>query len=274
MAPTLFVSHGSPMHALLAGPTGDVWRAIGTRLGRPRAVVVVSAHWETSLPMASTAPRPETIHDFGGFPAELFRLRYAAPGAPEVAARAVALLRQAGIAASTNGVRGLDHGAWVPLRYLYPDADVPVAQLSVQPALDASHHLRVGRALAPLADDGVVVLGSGHMTHNLGEWMRALDASGAAATMAPSLGAAAPYVEAFRGYVDDALQRHDDQALLDWQQRAPHAQRAHPTDEHFLPLLVAYGAAGPDASVERVFDAVDSGVLAMDAYLFHPKAVT
>ncbi|HUN92733.1 MAG TPA: class III extradiol ring-cleavage dioxygenase [Burkholderiaceae bacterium] len=270
--PTVFVSHGSPMHALRAGATGRAWSELAMRIGRPRAILVVSAHWETALPMVSSAAMPETIHDFSGFPQELSRLRYAAPGAPDLAQRALALLAGGGLAASANGCRGLDHGAWVPLRYMYPDADVPVTQLSIQTALGGPHHLRVGRLLAPLAGEDVLVLGSGHMTHNLGEWIQALRSGRAAPTLEPMLGPAATYVDAFRGFVGDALRQHDDVALAEWRERAPAAARAHPTEEHFLPLLVAYGAAGANPAVERVFDAVDSAVLAMDAYLFTPSA--
>jgi 4,5-DOPA dioxygenase extradiol len=265
--PTVFVSHGSPMHAIHAGRAGDAWSSLGRRLPRPRAVLVASAHWETQLPMVSTSKQPETIHDFGGFPQELYRIRYPAPGASDVAQQALGLLQAEGLQASANGCRGLDHGAWVPLLRLYPDADVPVAQVSVQPSLDAEHHLRVGAALAPLARDGVLVLGSGHMTHNLHEWIADARRRG---SMEIAESEAAPYVAAFREWVDRALRSDDRAALARWQQDAPQALRAHPTAEHFLPLLVAFGAAGPRPKVELIDAGVDSGVLAMDAYLFWP----
>jgi 4,5-DOPA dioxygenase extradiol len=169
--PTLFLSHGSPMHAIEPGAAGAAWASLGKTLPRPRAVLMASAHWETSLAMVTGNPRPATIHDFGGFPSELYKLAYPAPGAPEIATRAVALLKAAGITAGVDGCRGLDHGAWVPLRWMYPDADVPVIQLSLQTELGAAHHLRLGRALAPLADEGVLIVGSGHTTHNLRDWM-------------------------------------------------------------------------------------------------------
>jgi 4,5-DOPA dioxygenase extradiol len=268
MLPTLFVSHGSPMHALHAGRAGALWQQLGRELPRPRAILMVSAHWETELPMAGTSARPETIHDFGGFPPELYRMRYPAPGAPEAAQRAVELLKQAGIPASTNGCRGIDHGAWVPLLYMYPDADVPVAQLSVQTSLGAPHHLRVGQALAPLALENVLVIGSGHMTHNLRELMMRMRNWGGAPDDQPP----EPYVDEFRGWVDAALQQHDNDKLARYRELAPHAVRAHPTDEHFLPLLVAYAAAGPDARVEHLDAGVDARVLALDAYRFWPRA--
>lgn len=267
MLATVFLSHGSPMHALQGGGAARAWAALAQRLPRPRAILVASAHWETELPMVSTSARPETIHDFGGFPPELYKLRYAAPGAPEAAQRALELLKTAGLPASGNGCRGLDHGAWVPLRHMYPAADVPVAQISVQPSLDAAHHLRLGAALAPLAREGVLVVGSGHMTHNLREWIAYVHRHG----MQPGDTPVAPYVEQFRGWVDRALRDDDRAALAAWRERAPHALRAHPSDEHFLPLPFALAAAGPAPRVERIDAGVDAGVLAMDAYLFWPR---
>lgn len=268
MLPTVFVSHGSPMHALDAGAAGRAWDEIGRRLPRPRAVLVASAHWETELPMVSTATRPETMHDFGGFPDALYKLRYPAPGAPDIARRAVELLGAAGLPTSANGCRGLDHGAWVPLMHLFPAADVPVAQISIQPTLNATHHLRVGAALAPLRDDDVLIVGSGHMTHNLRDWMAHVRTHG----MEPGDTPAAGYVEEFRRWIDEALRAQDVAALAAWHERAPHAARAHPSPEHFMPLPLAFGAAGPAPRVERVHESVDAGVLAMDAYLFWPHA--
>lgn len=266
--PTLFISHGSPMHAVQAGRAGDVWTAVGRRLQRPKAVLVASAHWETELPMVGTSRQPETIHDFGGFPQELYRIRYPAPGAPDVAMRAVDLLKDAGFTATANGCRGLDHGAWVPLLKLFPDADVPVAQISIQPSLDAGHHLRVGEALRPLVADGVLVLASGHMTHNLREWIADAQRRGA---MTVDEREPEAYVREFTAWVDDALRRDDRAALARWAEAAPHARRAHPTPEHFLPLMIAVGAAGEAPRVEHIDAGVDSGVLAMDAYLFWPR---
>lgn len=266
--PTVFISHGSPMHAVEAGRAGDAWSALGRRLERPKAVLVASAHWETELPMLGTSRQPETIHDFGGFPPALYRIRYAAPGAPEIAARAAELLKNAGVTASSNGCRGLDHGAWVPLLKLFPQADVPVSQISIQPSLDAAHHLRVGEALAPLVDDGVLVLASGHMTHNLREWIAEARQRG---SMSVHESEPETYVREFTGWVDDALERDDREALERWAERAPHASRAHPTPEHFLPLMIAVGAAGIAPRVEHIDAGVDSGVLAMDAYLFWPR---
>jgi 4,5-DOPA dioxygenase extradiol len=255
--PSVFISHGSPMHALQPGAAGKAWAALGERL-RPRALLIASAHWETTLPTLTAGTRPETLHDFYGFPDALYRLRYAASGAPEVARRAQALLAEAGFTAALDGCRGLDHGAWAPLLHAYPRADVPVVQLSVQPALGARHHLALGQALRPLLDEGVLVVGSGHMTHNLGDWQRG------AADPAPM-----PYVEAFRKWVDEALGKRDFERLADYRSQAPHAVRAHPTEEHFLPLFIALGAARGAAAPQRLVDYVEGGALAMDAYAFH-----
>jgi 4,5-DOPA dioxygenase extradiol len=257
--PTLFLSHGSPMYAVEPGAAGRAWTTLGRTLPRPRAVLMISAHWETSVPMVSGNPRPETIHDFGGFPPELYRLAYPAPGAPELAAQCVSLLKAGGIVAGVDGCRGLDHGAWVPLRWMYPEADVPVAQLSVQPLLGPAHHVALGRALAPLSQDGVLIVGSGHATHNLRDWM-------SNARRPEPLA----YVRAFSAWLAATLAAHDTDALVAYRERAPEAVRAHPSDEHFLPLLVAYGAAGERARPERVLEGFENGALAMDSYLLRP----
>ena len=255
MLPSVFLSHGSPMHALEAGPAGAAWAALGRRLGKPRAILVASAHWETNLPMLNGAARPQTIHDFYNFPEPLYRLRYPAPGAPQLAARAQALLKQAGMAASIDGTRGLDHGAWAPLLYMYPEADVPVVQVSVQPALGPRHHMSLGNALKPLSGEGVLIVGSGHLTHNLRDWSR-------------GRGRPEPYAAEFQQWVREKLDRKDLESLLDYRARSEHGVRAHPTDEHFLPFFFALGAASAAAKPERVYDAIDDGVLAMDAYVF------
>lgn len=244
------------MHALEPGAAGEAWAALGRRLARPAAILIASAHWETNLPMLTGHAKPQTIHDFSGFPEPLYKLQYPARGAPAVAQRAQALLREAGFTAAIDGCRGLDHGAWAPLLYAYPDAEVPVVQLSVQPALGPAHHLAVGRALRALADEGVLVIGSGHLTHNLRDW----DRSGRAHPQ--------PYAREFQAWVKSNLDAGDLQALVEYRSRAPHAVRAHPTDEHFLPFFVALGAAREQATPERIFDAIESGALAMDAYVF------
>ncbi len=257
--PTLFLSHGSPMNAVQETASSRTWAAFARALGKPRAVLVASAHWETSLPMLTGSPKPETIHDFGGFPDELYEIQYPAPGAPELASEAVALLKEAGIAAGVNGCRGLDHGAWVPLSWMYPDARVPVVQLSLQPGLGATRHVELGRALAPLAADGVLIIGSGHATHNLRDWMAN-----------PRRQEPLPYAQAFADWLHDRLVARDTATLVRYRDLAPDAARAHPSEEHFLPLLVAWGAAGDDAAVERSSAGFEAGALANDSYLFRP----
>ena len=254
--PSVFISHGSPMHALDPGAAGKAWRSLGLSLPKPRAVVIASAHWETNLPMLTGSAKPQTIHDFSGFPEPLYRLRYAAPGAPEVAQRAQSLLKAQGLAAAIDGSRGLDHGAWAPLLYMYPKADIPVVQISVQPASGPRHHVEVGRSLKKLSEEGVLIIGSGHMTHNLRDWAR-------------GSGKPQPYAREFRDWVREKMEKRDLEALTDYRSLAPHAARAHPTEEHFLPLFFALGASGHQGSPERIYDGIEGGVLAMDSYVFH-----
>ena len=253
--PSVFISHGSPMHALEPGAAGEAWKALGRRFPKPAAILIASAHWETNVPMLTGAEKPETIHDFYNFPEPLYRLQYPAEGSPSLAQRAQSLLRNEGFTAAIDGCRGLDHGAWAPLLYAYPDADVPVVELSVQPPLGPGHHLALGRSLRKLSDEGVLIVGSGHMTHNLREFRR-----GAAKPE--------PYAREFQEWVKDKIEKNDLDSLANYRAVAPHGTRAHPTDEHFLPLFVALGAAPGKAKPERVFDAIESGVLAMDAYVF------
>jgi 4,5-DOPA dioxygenase extradiol len=255
--PTLFLSHGSPMHAVSPGVVGDAWAALGRRIARPDAILIASAHWETSMPMVTGNAQPETIHDFGGFPKELYAIRYPAPGAPSLAARVVAMLTDAGITAGIDGFRGLDHGVWVPLRWMYPDAAIPVVALAVQPARGTAHHLALGQALAALRDDGVLVIGSGHAMHNLRDWI------GHRGETAPMR-----YAVEFSGWLAAKLAAHDARALVDYRDTAPGAARAHPTEEHFLPLFIAYGAAGDDPSIERVVDGYENGALSRDSFMF------
>ena len=253
--PTIFVSHGAPTLAIeTADRTHRFLKGLGPQLGKPESVLLISAHWEQDTASVSAVVKPETIHDFRGFPDPLYEIGYPATGAPELAERVSELLTGAGIAARIDSERGLDHGAWVPMSLMYPDADVPVAQLSVQTALGGEHHLALGRALRPLRDEGVLILGSGGLTHNLGE----LDWSGATTTM-PA------WASEFQEWILEAIDHNRIDDLADYRSRAPHAARNHPTEEHFLPLLVALGAGDKG---ERIHTDVCFGTLAMDAYRF------
>jgi 4,5-DOPA dioxygenase extradiol len=255
--PVLFLSHGSPMHAIMPSDAATAWQLEAERLPRPRAVLMVSAHWNTTVPLVGGAIEPETIHDFGGFPDELYRIRYSAPGAPDVAREVQALLREADLTSGIDGCRGLDHGAWVPLLKMYPQRDVPILQLSIQPGLGAVHHYALGQALASLRDAGILIVGSGHMTHNLRDWF---SHQGSEDVMTSA--------RDFRDWVDERVKTGQIDDLLQWELLAPQARRAHPTPEHFLPLFVALGAAGSVVHADSLHVGYDHGVLAMDAYRF------
>lgn len=254
--PTLFVSHGSPMLALQPTAAHRFLAGLGTTLPRPAAILVVSAHWETLGGVAvSTAPQPATIHDFGGFPHALFEISYPAAGAVDAAMRAAAAFGQAGLAVRTSATRGLDHGAWVPLGLMYPATDIPVAQVSVVRGASPAEHLQLGRALASLRTQGILVIGSGSLTHNLYE-LRGMDDSVPA------------WVSDFGGWMHERIEAGDSAALLDYRGKAPHAARNHPTEEHILPLFAAWGAAGDGAAGRRLHTSYEYGVLAMDVYAF------
>jgi 4,5-DOPA dioxygenase extradiol len=253
--PSLFVSHGAPTFALTPGQIGAQLGEFGRQLGRPQAVLVVSPHWSTYGLRVATTAQPHTVHDFSGFDAALYRLQYPAPGHPALAARTLEVLRAHGWHAEADAGQGLDHGAWVPLLHLYPQADVPVFQVSLPARLDGAGALALGRALAPLADEGVLVVGSGSLTHNLHEFRAGEHAS-------------APYVQAFTAWVREALMSGDHTRLQHTLEQAPHAQRAHPSAEHFWPLLVAAAAAGPQAGATPLDGGVRYGVLSMDAFIF------
>lgn len=254
MLPSLFISHGSPMLALEPGASGPALARLAAELPRPRAVLVVSAHWESRELLLGSAAQPRTWHDFGGFPAELYAVQYPAPGAPELALQAQQLLVEAGLPARLDEQRPRDHGAWVPLALMYPEADIPVLQLSLPSHAGPALQLRVGQALRSLRGEGVLLLGSGSITHNLGE----LDWRAATET-------AEPWAGEFRDWMVDRLQAGDSAALLDYRRQAPHATRNHPTDEHLLPLFFALGAADAFGLVHSGFT---YGALGMDIYRF------
>jgi 4,5-DOPA dioxygenase extradiol len=246
------------MLAIQNSPAHQFLSELGKTLPRPTGILVASAHWESmGGPAVSLATQPETIHDFGGFPQALFDIQYPAPGAPETATRAAALLEQEGFAVKKSAMRGLDHGAWVPLSLMYPDADIPVAQVSILRGASPVEHLRIGRALSNLRDEGVLVIGSGSLTHNLYEF-RGHDIDAPVPT----------WVSDFDVWMKDRLEQSDAQALLNYRTEAPSAVRNHPTEEHILPLFVAMGAAGETATAKRLHGSYEHGVLAMDMYAF------
>lgn len=255
--PTLFVPHGAPTFALSPGETGAALAEMARNL-KPSAIVVASAHWHTAAPAVGAAPAPETIHDFWGFPEALYDLAYGAPGEPVLATRVAALLARAGFEATLADDRGLDHGAWIPLSLMFPNADVPVVPLSIQPRLGPDHHYRLGRALAPLAEENVLVIGSGNLTHNLRDWQA-------------GSGVDLSYVRQFADWMWSRLESTDLPALLDYRRQAPQAQRAHPGDDHLLPLYFALGAAASDHVPRRLHAGIAERVLAMDAFAFEPR---
>ena len=255
--PTLFVSHGAPTLATDDGPAHRYLKDWGKSLEKPRAILMLSAHFEAPTATVTTSPAPETIYDFGGFPEELYQIEYPAPGDPGLANLVGTLLRAGGIPARTNPTRGFDHGAWVPLSLMYPDASVPVVQLSLDSRKGTEYHFRLGELLRPLRHKGVLIIGSGGVTHNLSYAIRVRQD--------------APLVEwanTFREWLAEAVEngRRDD--IANYRNIAPDAARNHPTEEHFLPLVVAMGATDSGEPRRRMHASEAYGALAMDAYLF------
>lgn len=252
------------MFALESGTTGAALAAWAKDLvrahGALRGVVVMSPHWMARGPAVMINPAPQTWHDFGGFPPELYKLQYPAPGSTPLGLEVLGLLKQSGIAAQADPERPLDHGAWVPLMHLFPAADVPVVQVALPVQAGPQEVLAMGRALQGLRESGVLIIGSGSMTHNLNEFF-----GGERAPL--------PYVLEFSRWIEAALQRGDVNALLDYRAQAPHAVRAHPSEDHFLPLFFALGAAGDGAATHYLSREVMYGILAMDAFSLQAGAL-
>ena len=259
--PALFVSHGAPLFAVEAGGTGPALTRWGQELKAQfpglRGVVVMSPHWMARSPLVMAGAQPATWHDFGGFPPALYQLQYPAPGSPALASEVLELLGAAGIAAQGDAARPFDHGAWVPMMHLLPQADVPVVQVALPVGAGPAEVYAMGAALRSLRSQGVLVVGSGSMTHNLAEFF-----GGAREP--------APYVLEFSRWIEDALARGDLKALLNYRSQAPHAARAHPTDDHFLPFFFALGAAGDDLRANYLSREVMYSMLAMDAFSLNP----
>jgi len=259
--PVVFVSHGAPDTLLNAPDTVASWNQIARLAPVPAAILVVSAHWEAYRPTVSQSGMPETLYDFSGFSPKLYSMQYRAPGAPALAERVMSLLSNAGLAADSSSSRGLDHGAWVPLSAMYPQADVPVTQLSLIRNADPATHFELGRALAPLRGEGVLIVASGAITHNF-SWLN---------WRADAESAPLPQAKMFTDWVADRLATQDISALLNYRS-APYGAESHPTEDHFLPLFVALGAAMDDTPA-RYQPRFTYGSLAMDAYLWPVSAV-
>lgn len=259
MLPTLFVSHGAPTLPLTAAPARHFLEHLGADLPeRPRAILMISAHWETSTPSVTTSPVNETIHDFFGFPAELYTIRYPAPGSAWLVDRVADLLQGANRVVTRTDGRGLDHGAWVPLSLTFPLADIPVVQLSIQTAMGPDYHYQMGRLLAPLREQGVLIVGSGSLTHDLSSFRKYYNA----------LNAPAPeWVDVFANWMAAAIAEERIDDLIAYRTQAPNAVRNHPTDEHLLPLFVALGA-GAGGRTRHLHESTTHGVLRMDAFAF------
>ncbi|MCU0523238.1 MAG: dioxygenase [Elainella sp. Prado103] len=257
LLPTLFISHGAPDLLLHASPARDFLQQLGGQLEKPQAILVISAHWTAQHLSVSAAPQPKTIHDFSGFPAPLYELTYPAPGAPELAIALQERLAQFGLPCQVVTDRGLDHGAWVPLMAIYPAADIPVIQLSIQPHLDPQYHWRLGAALRTLRSAGVLILASGAITHNL-QHFRGQDLDAEPPT----------WVKQFDDWMAESLTAMAIDRLLQYRQVAPYAVENHPTEEHLLPLFVALGAAGDRPQSQQLHTSFTYGILSMAAYAF------
>jgi 4,5-DOPA dioxygenase extradiol len=250
MLPALFVSHGAPSLPFDEVPAREFLQGLGRELGKPRAILIASAHWDTEAPQTNGVAVNDTIHDFGGFPRALYDIRYPAPGDLLLAREVTALT-----GGKVDAHRGLDHGAWVPLMLMYPEADVPVVQLSVQSRKGAAHHIALGRSIARLREDNVLVMGSGGFVHNL----RRIGLAGASEP---------DWSREFSGWMHDRLTVGDEAALADYRRLAPHAEVAQPSEDHFMPLFVALGAGGEKPKATRLHSSATFGSLRMDAYSF------
>jgi 4,5-DOPA dioxygenase extradiol len=258
LMPTVFVSHGAPTLTLEHVPARQFLVDLGSRYRSVRAVLCISAHWNTVRPRVNTGNNHETIHDFYGFPPELYGIEYPARGSPDLGYQVVKLLRDSGLTCDIDPMRGLDHGAWVPLRLMYPNADVPVVQLSIQQNLDPAYHVALGEAIRDVRETGVLVLGSGGAVHPLGNPQA-------------SLGPGAPtddWAKEFNTWLTSAVTGGDRESLINYRTIAPYALQAHPYPDHYMPLLAAFGAAGPGARGIVLHQSWDLGDLGMGAFEF------
>jgi 4,5-DOPA dioxygenase extradiol len=260
--PSLFISHGGPNIVLEDTPARRYLQTLSQLTGKPDAIVIASAHFASDGAVVVADPAPGTIYDFGGFPEELYSMIYPAPGDPELADKVVALLDRNGLRNWICDNRGFDHGVWTPLKLAFPEADIPVVQISIDPNNDARYHYELGKALAPLRQENVLIVGSGHITHNLRSVFSAMRDGHA------DEGNMTAKVDAFTDWFADKLGAHDHDALMDWEKQAPYVRDNHPTDEHLMPLFFAYGAGGSDSTPSRVHDSRQFGFFAFDSWMF------
>jgi len=257
--PTLFVSHGAPTLPLEPDvPAHRFLTGLGNRFPEIDGILCISAHWNTRAPSVNAVSKPSTIHDFSGFPGELYRITYPARGDPDLARRVAGRVTAAGMPCDTDTGRGLDHGAWVPLMLMFPEAGIPVVQLSIQSHLDPARHLALGEAIAPFRDEGVLIIGSGGAVHPLGDPTVALGKG------VPTAG----WAGAFNEWLNRAVTSGDTDSLVRYRDIAPSALHAQPYPDHFMPLLTALGAAGPGAKGTILHQSWYWGNLGMGAYEF------
>ncbi|MGI1998975.1 DODA-type extradiol aromatic ring-opening family dioxygenase [Shewanella frigidimarina] len=256
--PPLFISHGSPMMAVENSNTSRFLQRLGQQLPTPKAIVVFSAHLDVTDDVVITAgERPKTIHDFYGFPDELYQIRYPALGEPALAKKIADTFMSAGIKVNLSPTQGWDHGVWIPLRLMYPQANIPIVQISINTRVSAAENYRYGQLIAPLKHDNILIIGSGGVSHNLNETFRQPKTPNAVAMM-----------NAFTHWVEDKLLNNDTKSLLNYLSLAPYAQFNHPTQEHFLPLIAVLGAS-ETSSAKKIHQDVEFELLALDAYSFN-----
>jgi 4,5-DOPA dioxygenase extradiol len=253
--PAVFIGHGSPMYALEPNRHTDAWAALGKRLHKPDAILLISAHWLTRGVWLTAMPQPKTIHDFGGFPEALFQIQYPAPGSPALAQRVQSLLGQAVVLEEHEW--GIDHGAWSVLRYLYPNADVPVVQLSLDGSLNAEEHYTLAKQLAPLRDENILILGSGNIVHNL----RLIDWDPDAVPLL--------WANEFNRFFTSQILAHQHPPLLAWQEAGDAARLSIPTPEHYWPALYPLALQCSGEQVEVITNGIEMGSISMLSFLVH-----
>ncbi|MGB7286430.1 MAG: class III extradiol ring-cleavage dioxygenase [Salaquimonas sp.] len=259
--PSIFISHGAPTIVIDGSQISVAIRELSSQFAKPDAIVIASAHFETNIVEVVSDPAPDMLYDFGPFDPRLFEMDYPAKGSPVIAGQVLQLLKQAGINSQPNSKRPYDHGIWTPLMLAFPEADIPVVQISVQPSKDANHHFKIGKALSGLRDNNILVIGSGHITHNLRAVFNAMQGR----VLDPEMKAK---TDQFVGYMEQNLVEGNCEALLDWEQGAPFALENHPTPEHFMPLFIAYGAGGENTRATLLHRSTQYELFVSDIWRF------